>query len=196
MAYGLLAERPRHAETRQAGGLGPGRRGYETLPFIIGYASVFNSISHPIKGPDGRTFLEAIRPGAFRAVLRSLPDVPARIQHDPARELGRVSRGTLRVWEDSRGLAFALEPPQNAFGIATVDRVRSRDLWGASFLFVPGVHTTRNGIREVHTVSRLEDVTLTSNPYYGGTNIGLVPRGTPRDQIERYLRLLWAEGSL
>ena len=77
---------------------------------LEGYAAVFDS-----EAPIG-AFRESIRPGAFRAALATGKDVLALVDHDPARLLGRTGSGTLRLSEDSRGLAFELDVPDTQLG--------------------------------------------------------------------------------
>jgi uncharacterized protein len=168
------------------------------LPTIIGYAAIFDRLSSPILGNDGAWFVERVRRGAFAAVLRTRPDVAAVIEHDQHLSLGSTSAGTLRLWEDDDGLRFEIDPPAGAFGVGTVERIQSHDLRGASFRFHAGEVGWSGGAREVRTVARLHDVSLTSRPSYRQTigAVGLMSRGASREQADRLARLLLAEASL
>ena len=66
---------------------------------LEGYASVFNTEAR-VGG-----FRETVRPGAFRASLAGGRDMLALVDHDPGKLLARTASGTLRLAEDSRGLA-------------------------------------------------------------------------------------------
>lgn len=70
---------------------------------IEGHASVFNQVA------DIGWFREQVAPGAFAATLKD--DVRALINHDANYVLGRTTAGTLRLSEDSKGLAISIDPP-------------------------------------------------------------------------------------
>lgn len=72
-------------------------------PKIEGHASVFNQVA------DIGWFREQVAPGAFAQTLQD--DVRALINHDPNYVLGRTVAGTLRLSEDSKGLAISIDPP-------------------------------------------------------------------------------------
>ena len=80
-------------------------------------------------------FTETIRPGAFRAALAGGTDVLALIDHDPSRLLGRTSSGSLRLSEDTRGLAFVIDVPDTQLGRDILALAERRDLGGMSFGF-------------------------------------------------------------
>lgn len=97
---------------------------------LEGHAAVFDSPT-----PIGN-FTEIIRAGAFRASLaKTGRDVLGLVDHDPTRLLGRTSSGTLRLAEDSRGLAFSLDLPDTALGRDMLELARRNDLGGMSFGF-------------------------------------------------------------
>ena len=54
--------------------------------------------------------------GAFTRALREKQDVRALFNHDPNRVLGRVPK-TLKLREDSVGLAVEIEPPSSERGL-------------------------------------------------------------------------------
>lgn len=72
---------------------------------IVGHAAVFNQLSEDLGG-----FREQIAPGAFADAVKS-DDVRALFNHNPDFVLGRNLSGTLRLKEDSRGLAIEIDPP-------------------------------------------------------------------------------------
>ena len=96
----LALERRAFQEVRQVG-----RR-------LEGYAAKFGS-----EAQIG-SYRETIAPGAFSASLAG--DVLALMDHSPLIVLGRTKSGTLRLSEDSQGLAFSLDVPDTQPG---------RDCW-------------------------------------------------------------------
>ena len=72
---------------------------------IVGHAAVFNQLSEDLGG-----FREQLAPGAFADAIKT-DDVRALFNHNPDYILGRNLSGTLRLKEDSRGLAIEIDPP-------------------------------------------------------------------------------------
>lgn len=73
-------------------------------PKLSGHAAVFNTYT------DLGYWEERIMPGAFTDSIAS-DDVRALFNHDSIYVLGRNTSGTLKLWEDERGLAFEITPP-------------------------------------------------------------------------------------
>lgn len=96
---------------------------------ISGYAAVFNALSDDLGG-----FRELIKPGAFAKTLKE-SDVRALWNHDSNYPLGRVSAGTLRLWEDERGLGFELTLPNTSTGRDLAESMARGDVREMSFAF-------------------------------------------------------------
>jgi hypothetical protein len=76
-------------------------------PIIRGHAAVFGQLSEDLGG-----FREQIAPGAFASAVDGSDDVRALFNHDPNFILGRNRSKTLRMKEDSRGLAIEIDAPE------------------------------------------------------------------------------------
>ena len=77
---------------------------------LEGYAALFN---RPAKIGQ---FTEQIQVGAFDSSLAGGKDIIALVDHDVSRILARTRSGTLRLAQDSRGLAFDLSVPDTQAG--------------------------------------------------------------------------------
>jgi HK97 family phage prohead protease len=149
---------------------------------LVGHASIFNT-----QADIGGAFREIVRPGAFRATLASGRDVVGLLDHNPVMLLGRTASGTLRLSEDSRGLAFELDTPDTQLGRDTLVMAQRGDLRGASFSFRATNETwpTRD-LRELRSVE-LHDISLVSSfPAYSGTDIAI----RSRDAVFREIRIV------
>lgn len=138
---------------------------------VKGYAVIFDSPAD-ICG----MWVEQIRPGAFTQTLRSNRDVLALYSHRLERLLGRRSSGTLRLAEDARGLAVEIDLPDTADGRDVGVLVERGDLKGMSFGFMV---TKQEWDETVSPPTRtiieaeLYEVTITADPAYDDTEIGL-----------------------
>ncbi|MBN9520846.1 HK97 family phage prohead protease [bacterium] len=129
------------------------------------------------------TYTEVIRPGAFTDSLADPSvEVVFDIEHDTEHPYAKRSDGSLLLQEDPRGLFVSTWLTD-----ATVSaRVESGELDGCSFLFVPRVNRTANGVVERVAVS-LHDVCLTATPAYPQTHGTVHLRAKSNDTHVRYL---------
>src|SRR5262245_50758679 len=81
-------------------------------------------------------FTETIAPGAFHHTLASNKDVLALVDHDISKLLARRKSGTLRLSEDSRGLAFDLDLPATSLANDLLALAERNDIGGMSFGFL------------------------------------------------------------
>ena len=155
---------------------------------VEGYAAVFNSEAR-LGG-----FVETIAPGAFRGSLAG--DVLAMLDHDPSKLLGRTRSGTLRLSEDSRGLAFSLDLPDTQAGRDVIALAERGDLGGCSFGFtVPdGGETWEGRTRTLRSIGLKEISVVSSWPAYPDTEIALRAAFEARGAFDdRQRRIIIAE---
>src|SRR5215210_602241 len=112
---------------------------------VVGYAAVYDIVSEDLGG-----YRERIAPGAFATVLDS--DVRCLLNHDVNEVLGRTKSGTLRLFDERRGLRFELDLPDSPLGQNVREAVRRGDLDGASFRFVVGEEDWTGEVRTIRTV--------------------------------------------
>ncbi len=162
-------------ERRASNGLKPdGRK-------LTGYAARFNSET------DLGEFVEVIRPGAFTRTLAaaSAGNIRAIYEHDGKSLLGRLGAGTLRLTEDSEGLAFELDLPDTNLGRDLAELVKRGDVAGCSFGFLPVRDTWAEGVKPVRELRDVDlfEITITANPAYDATSVQV------RSKLPRSVRL-------
>lgn len=155
---------------------------------LEGYAATFS------KSADiGGRFIETIAPGAFSGSLHSKADVLALVDHDPGRVLARTRSGSLRLSEDSRGLAFDLDLPDTAAGRDVLALAERGDIGGMSFGFTALDEKRDGDRRELRAVELHEISVVLAWPAYDGTVIQARAHSfqSPfRSYADRALRLL------
>jgi len=148
---------------------------------LEGYAAVF--------GQEARigNFTETIAPGAFAASLAANKDVLALVDHRSDALLARTKSGTLRLSQDSKGLAFSLDVPKTSLGNDVLALAERGDLGGMSFAFrtPPGGDEWAGNRRTLRSVDLHEISVVQAHPAYAGTVVqarGIVP---PRVRLAR-----------
>jgi len=163
-----------------AGSGGTGRR-------LEGHAAVFGA---PAKIGS---FTETIRAGAFsHSLAASGKDVLALVDHDPSRLLARTGSGTLRLAEDSRGLAFEIDVPDTQLGRDILAMAERRDLGGMSFSFrATDEHWYAADRRELRAVDLFEVSVVQAFPAYSQTSISARSRvdSTPTFHSRRLIAI-------
>jgi uncharacterized protein len=134
---------------------------------LSGYAAVFDSQSEDLGG-----FREVIKPGAFKRVLATKPDVKALFNHDPNRVLGRTTNGTLALVEDERGLRVDITLPETATAEEVHALVRGGYVSQMSFAFSVG-EAGEQWNKRLRTLTdvNLFDVSVVTDPAYRATEV-------------------------
>lgn len=157
---------------------------------LSGYAATFGTEARI----DGR-YIEIIAPGAFADSLRSNADILALADHDPRSVLARTKSGTLRLSEDSRGLAFDLDVPPTTLGNDMLALAERGDLGGMSF----GFRVRRDGERwnsdrtrrELRSVDLAEISVVSAWPAYSNTVVAARSKTPPGvAALGRYLEII------
>lgn len=131
---------------------------------VVGYASVFNSLSENLGG-----FRELISERAFDGVMED--SVVALINHDMNFPLARTDNGTLTLSVDSKGLRYSFDVPEGlSYGNDLLINLRSGNIFQSSFGFIVEEDSweRKDGehIRTIEKVSRLIDVSPVTIPAY------------------------------
>tara|TARA_R110002020_G_scaffold416151_1_gene625441 strand:+ start:527 stop:1669 length:1143 start_codon:yes stop_codon:yes gene_type:complete len=130
---------------------------------VIGYGSVFNSLSNELGG-----FREIIAPGAFDGRLSD--DVRFLFNHDPNMLLARSTNGTLKMSIDEVGLRYEAAIPDTSVGRDIITLLKNNTLSENSFAFVVEDDSWEikegQNIRTINKVSMLADISLVSYPAY------------------------------
>lgn len=121
---------------------------------IRGHAAVFNRDSQPMGG-----FTERIAPGAFRQTIKE-DDIRALFNHDANLILGRNTAGTLRLSEDSTGLAVEIDPPDTQCARDLMVSLERGDVSQMSFGFTTRKDEWLYDRENDATMRTLLDVTL------------------------------------
>jgi Escherichia/Staphylococcus phage prohead protease len=157
----------------------PGRK-------LVGYAATF--------GTPARigAFTETLRAGCFRESLGNPKnDILALMDHGRDKVLARTANGSLRLSEDSRGLAFEMNVPGTTVGSDALAMVEAGLAGGCSFGFraTDEAWPTRDR-RELRAVDLLEISIVSAFPAYGGTEISARARPPGASPDLRRIRLL------
>jgi len=131
---------------------------------LEGYAAVFGTRARVAD------FEEEIRSGAFAASLTE-GDKLALVDHDPTKLLGRTRNGSLRLSEDSRGLAFEVTLPKTTLANDVLALAESGSIGGASFGFVAKRDKWTGSLRTLEEIDLREVSVVTSWPAYEGTSV-------------------------
>lgn len=156
---------------------------------LSGHAAVFNH-----RARIGN-FDEELHRSAFDKALTG--DVPALVNHEPSKVLGRTTSGTLRLSTDDSGLYFEIPKlPNTTYANDLRESVSRGDINGMSFGFIPGLFTRGRAamgrqLRSHTSIERLLDISPVTYPAYTGTDLLLrsfdpsAPEVSLREQLLR-----------
>lgn len=137
---------------------------------MTGHAAVFNTLTDL-----GWGIREKVAPGAFAESIGK-DDVRALFNHDPNYVLGRNTSGTLRMYEDEKGLAVEIDPPDTQFARDLAVSMERGDITQMSFAFqvVKQSWEEKEGydLRTLEKV-KLWDVSPVTYPAYTQTDIAV-----------------------
>jgi len=155
---------------------------------LEGYAALFGT-----EAQIGGGMVETIAPGAFANTLTERADILALVDHDPARVLARTKSGTLRLSEDTRGLAFDLDVPDTQAGRDLLALAERGDLAGMSFGFTARDESLDGNRRELRAVDLFEVSVVAAFPAYDGTVINARAKAgdfSAREHAARTLQIM------
>lgn len=148
---------------------------------LFGHAAVFNTLSDDLGG-----FREKVERGAFAETILN-DDIVACWGHNKLQVMGRRRSGTLRLKEDSQGLAFEIDVADTEQGRGWLETIRRGDVDQASFSFITleDMWETQ-GSEAVRTLLkvRLTDVSPVTFAAYPQTDVGV--RSGPASPVPRY----------
>jgi len=130
------------------------------LTRVSGYAAIFDTPYRP--WADDPTRMEIVRRGAFTRSLEQR-EVEGNWDHGMAGFWGSTAKesgnGSLRVWEDERGLRYEGVPnPDNGVNRDWIGHIRDGLVWGSSFAF--RALNAPVSVRDEVTVRELREVDL------------------------------------
>jgi HK97 family phage prohead protease len=172
------------------------RRNEDGSITVEGYAAVYDSESEDLGG-----FVEELKQGAFRKVLRTKPDVRFLVNHEGV-PFGRTTAGTLRLKDSPRGLNFACDFPDTQSARDLAVSIERGDISQCSFMFCVEPEgrewffpddSDEPARRVIYEVSELFDVSAVTFPAYPATEIGVrgiiagEPIASPEGRLDRDL---------
>lgn len=183
---GLLPDVMRPAVERRAAAMevrASGRR-------LVGIAATFWTVA-----TIGSRAKEQIAAGAFADSLSDGNDVLALVDHDPAKVIGRTRSGTLRLLQNSHGLAFEIDLPETSAANDVLALATRGDLGGMSFGFIvpPGGESWQGELRTLHKIDLREISVVSAWPAYDGTQVSLRTAAGIAEREARRRRLVIAE---
>jgi HK97 family phage prohead protease len=134
---------------------------------MAGYAAVFNEASLPLP------FIEKIAPGAFRKTLSETPDVRLLVNHEGL-PMARTKNGTMRLYEDEKGLYFEAElaNTQEARDLYTLVARGDVDQMSFAFRVIRQKYNEDRSERLLTEVSLADgDVSIVTYPAYPTTSV-------------------------
>lgn len=140
---------------------------------VVGYALIFDSLSHDLGG-----FKERILPGALDGVLER-SDILALLNHSKDRGIlarSRYGKGSLSLCIDEVGLRYQFDAPNTALGDELLEYLRRGDITSSSFAFTideDAWEKQSDGtyIRTIKSFKELYDISPVLEPAYAATTV-------------------------
>jgi HK97 family phage prohead protease len=157
---------------------------------LVGLAATYWTVAS-----IGQRAKEQIAQGAFAGSLADGNDILALVDHDPTKVIGRTRPNTLRLSQDSRGLAFEIDLPETSAANDVLALAARGDLGGMSFGFIvpPGGETWQGELRTLHKIDLREISVVSAWPAYDGTEVSLRAAAGLATSEARRRRLVMAE---
>jgi len=136
---------------------------------IEGYAAVFARDSLPIMG----FFTEEVQQGAFTETIAT-DDIRGLINHDPQYVLGRNKAGTMRLFQDSKGLGYSIDLGAQSYARDLYESVKRGDVTQSSFGFrtLDDTWSVKDGMDHRTLIkAKLFDVSPVTFPAYTQTEV-------------------------
>jgi hypothetical protein len=131
---------------------------------VRGYAALFNSPSHPLP------FIETIMPGAFKRSLQSRNRIMLLWNHNAGEPLASNRNGSLRLFEDEKGLGYEARMANTSRGRDVSELIRSGVIDSMSFGFqVKKDSWSADGNTRTLEDVAVHEISLVSYPAYEGT---------------------------
>lgn len=144
-------------------------------PTLIGYAVVYGELNTGQIAGDPRGVREKILPGAFSQCIKK-DEIKCLAQHDPTKVLGRTRSGTLKLFEDERGVLFQCVPPKAQWADDLVTSVKRGDISEMSFGFKNWdiFWTNEDGmyVRNVKS-ARMSEISVVTDAAYGTSSVAV-----------------------
>ena len=160
-------------EIRVHAGMQVETRAENDAPGLVGYAAVFDT-----EADIAGMFREVIRKGAFAdAITRD--DIHALDNHDYGRVIGRKKSGTLKIYEDDRGLRVEITPPDTTVARDLMANIAAGNIDQMSFAFsMEGGRqawdeTGDMPLRTIEKVGELFEVSVVPRGAFETTEVGL-----------------------
>ena len=134
---------------------------------MAGYAAVFNEASLPLP------FIERIAPGSFAKTLKETPDVRLLVNHEGL-PLARTKNGTMKLYEDEKGLYFQAElaNTQEARDLYTLVEGKFIDQMSFAFRVIRQKWNEDRSERLLTEVSLADgDISIVTYPAYLATSV-------------------------
>ena len=160
-------------EIRVHAGMQVEARAENDAPGLVGYAAVFDT-----EADIAGMFREVIRKGAFAdAITRD--DIHALDNHDYGRVIGRKKSGTLKIYEDDRGLRVEITPPDTTIARDLMANIAAGNIDQMSFAFsMDGGRQVWDDsgdmpLRSIERVGELFEVSVVPRGAFPTTEVGL-----------------------